>query len=162
MKAMVVYDSTYGNTGKIAEAIGKALDPQEDVEVVRVGEVKPEQLAGLTLLIVGSPTQRFNPTGATTRFLKGIPKNGLEGVKVAAFDTRFTESKIEQIRILAFFVRIFGYAAKPIADRLEKKGAELAVPPEGFYVDDTEGPLLEGELERAAGWAKKIIETMGV
>jgi flavodoxin len=158
MKAMVVYDSMYGNTGKIAEAIGKALGPQEDVEVVRVGEVRPEQLAGVTLLIVGSPTQRFSPTGATTRFLKGIPKNGLEGVKVAAFDTRFTVSKIEEIRILAFFVRIFGYAAKPIADRLEKKGGELAIPPEGFYVGDMKGPLLEGELERAADWAKEIVE----
>ncbi len=157
MKAMVAYDSMFGNTRKIAEAIGEALGPQEDVEIVQVGEVKPEQLAGLTLLIVGSPTQRFSPTGATTRFLKGIPKNGLEGVKVAAFDTRFPESQIERIRILAFFVRIFGYAAKPIADRLEGRGGELAVPPEGFYVSDTKGPLLDGELERAADWAKQII-----
>ncbi len=160
MKAMVIYDSMYGNTRKIAEAIGKALGPQEDVEIVQVGEVRPEQLAGLTLLIVGSPTQRFSPTEATTRFLKGIPKNGLEGVKVAAFDTRFPESKIDEIRILAFFVRLFGYAAEPIADRLEKKGGELAVPPEGFYVGDTEGPLLDGELERAADWAKHILATL--
>ena len=94
-----------------------------------------------------------------TRFawLKGIPKNGLEDITVAAFDTRFPVSKIDKIRILAFFVRIFGYAAKPIADRLEKKGGELVVPPEGFYVTDTEGPLFEGELERAADWAKQIL-----
>jgi flavodoxin I len=161
MKAMVVYDSMYGNTEKIAEAIGKALGSQENVKIVRASEAKPEQLAGLTLLIVGSPTQRFSPTGATTRFLKGIPKSGLEGIKVAAFDTRFTESEIERVRILAFFVRIFGYAAEPIADRLEKLGGDLAVPPEGFYVGDTEGPLLEGELERAANWAKEIIKSIG-
>jgi flavodoxin len=159
MKAMVVYDSMYGNTGQIAEAIGKALGPEENVKVVRAAEVKPEQLAGVTLLIVGSPTQKFRPTGATSRFLKGIPQNGLEGVKVAAFDTRFQESEIEKIRILAFFVSIFGYAAKPIADRLQKKGGELAVPPEGFYVGDTEGPLLEGELERAAEWAREIAKS---
>lgn len=156
MKAMVAYDSAYGNTEQVAQAIGDALGPKEDVRVVRVGEVNPEQLAGLTLLIVGSPTQRFSPTGATTRFLKSIPDNGLRGTKVAAFDTRFTVSEIERVRILAFFVRRFGYAAEPIADRLEKKGGELAVPPEGFYVGDTEGPLLEGELERAADWAKQI------
>lgn len=156
MKAMVVYDSMYGNTGKIAEAIGGSLGPQEDVEVVRVGEVKPEQLADVGLLIVGSPTQKFRPTGATTQFLKGIPQNGLSGVNVAAFDTRITESEIEKIRILAFFVSIFGYAAKPIADRMQKKGGELAVPPEGFYVGGMEGPLLEGELERAAEWAREI------
>ena len=61
---------------------------------------------------------------------------------------------------MAFFVRIFGYAAKPIADRLAKKGGDLAVPPEGFYVGDMEGPLLEGELERAADWAKQILATL--
>lgn len=159
MKALVVYDSMYGNTGRIAEAIGRALGPEENVEVVRAAEAKPEQLAGITLLIVGSPTQKFRPTGATSQFLKSLPKNGLEGVRVAAFDTRFTESEIEKIRILAFFVSIFGYAAKPIADRLQKKGGELAVPPEGFYVGDTEGPLLEGELERAAEWAREIAKS---
>ena len=159
MKAMVVYDSMYGNTAKIAEAIGEALGREEDVEVVRVGEAKPDQLAGVTLLIVGSPTQRFSPTGATTQFLKAIPKDGLEVVKVAAFDTRFTESEIEKIRILAFFVSIFGYAAKPIADRLQKKGGELAVPPAEFYVGDTEGPLLEGEFERAAEWGRGITKS---
>jgi flavodoxin len=159
MKAMVVYDSVFGNTGQIAQGIGNALGPQEDVEIVRVGDVKPEQFTGLTLLIVGSPTRKFSPTGATTSLLKSIPQNGLKGVKVAAFDTRFTVSAIEKVRILAFFVKIFGYAAEPIADRLEKKGGELAVPPEGFYVGDTEGPLLEGELERAADWAKQIMAT---
>jgi flavodoxin len=156
MKARVVYDSGYGNTEKIAQAIGQALGPPEDVEIVRVGDVQPEQVTGVPLLIVGSPTQKFRPTGATTSFLKAIPENGLQGVKVAAFDTRFPESEIERVRILAFFVRIFGYAAKPIADRLEKKGGELVAPPEGFFVEGTEGPLQEGELERAAGWAKQI------
>ena len=156
MKAMVVYDSVFGNTGKIAQAIGHALGSPEDVETLKVSEVKPERLAGLTLLVVGSPTRQFNPTGATTSFLKNIPKNGLKGVKVTAFDTRFTVSAIEEVRILAFFVGIFGYAAKPIADRLTKKGGEPVIPPEGFYVGDTEGPLLEGELERAAEWARQI------
>ncbi len=156
MKAMVVYDSQFGNTGQVAQAIGSALGSEQDVETRQVGEVKPEQLTGLTLLIVGSPTQRFKPTAATSNLLKGIPKHGLQGVRVAAFDTRFTEAEIEKVRILAFFVRLFGYAAKPISDRLEKKGGELAAPPEGFYVADTEGPLLDGELERAADWAGQI------
>ena len=159
MRAMVVYDSAYGNTEQVAQAIGNALGPQEDVEVVRVGDAKPEQLTGLTLLIVGSPTQRFSPTGATTSLVKSIPPNGLRGIKVAAFDTRFPVSEIDKVRILAFFVKIFGYAAEPIADRLQKKGGELAIPPEGFYVGGTEGPLLEGELERAAHWAKQIVAT---
>jgi len=75
-------------------------------------------------------------------------------------DTRLTTSEIEKIRILAFFVRVFGYAAAPIAGRLVKKGGELAVPPEGFYVASGEGPLVEGELERAAAWARQIVATL--
>jgi hypothetical protein len=57
-----------------------------------------------------------------------------------------------------FVVKLFGYAAKPIADRLKKKGGELTIPPEGFLVKGTEGPLKEGELERAADWAKSLSE----
>ena len=159
MKAMVVYDSVFGNTGQIAQSIGNAFNFQEDVETVQVSNMQPEQLTGLGLLIVGSPTQKFRPTEATTNLLKGIPENGLKGVKVAAFDTRFTMSEIEESRVLPFFVRLFGYAAKPISDRLEKKGGEVVIPPEGFYVEGIEGPLKEGELERPADWAKKIIAT---
>ena len=154
MKAMVVYDSFFGNTEKIAQAIGDALGAQ----VHRVGDVGPEQLIGVTVLIVGSPTRGFRPSPATTKLLKSIPKNGLRGVRVAAFDTRFSWDKIESSApILAPLVRIFGYAAKPIADRLGKKGGELVVPPEGFFVEDTEGPLQAGELERAADWARQIV-----
>jgi flavodoxin len=160
MKALVVYDSTYGNTEQVARAIGAALGPQEDVETLRVGEVTPERLAGASLLVVGCPTQKFSPTGATTRLLKGIPKDGLRGVKVAAFDTRFTTAEIEKVKILAFFVRLFGYAAEPIADRLQKKGGELAAAAEPFFVGGTEGPLLDGELERAGEWAKKLLATL--
>jgi len=160
MKAMVVYDSAYGNTEQIAQAIGSALGAPEDVEIRRVGDVQPEQLAGIDLLIAGSPTQKFRPTPAMTDWMKRIPDNGLAGVKVAAFDTRFTENEINKVRVLAFMVRMFGYAAQPIAGRLEKKGGELAVPPEGFYVGDTEGPLLEGELERAAEWARQVLATL--
>jgi flavodoxin len=158
MKALVVYDSVFGNTGQIGQAIGEALGSIAEVETRQVGNVKPEQLEGLDVLVVGSPTRQFKPTSATTSFLKGIPNNGLDGVKVAAFDTRFTESNIaDGPAILGFFVRIFGYAAKPIADRLVKKAGVLALPPEGFYVEDIKGPLLEGELERAADWARRII-----
>ena len=157
MKALVIYDSVFGNTDQIAQAIGNALGSQEDVEILQVGHVKPEHLTGLNLLIVGSPTRGFRPTPAISNLLKSIPKNGLKGVKVAAFDTRFTVSEIEKVRILAFFVRLFGYAAKPISDRLEKKGGELIIPPEGFFVEGVEGPLYEGEIERAKTWAETIL-----
>ena len=157
MKALVIYDSFYGNTEQIARAIGDALGSSAEVEVLKVGEVKPEQLAGLDLLIVGSPTRAFRPTPAITNLLKAIPANGLGDVKVAAFDTRFPADMGPAI--LRFLAGLFGYAAKPISDRLKKKGGKLTVPPEGFLVEGAEGPLKEGELERAAKWARQVMAT---
>ncbi|HUT45773.1 MAG TPA: flavodoxin family protein [Sedimentisphaerales bacterium] len=158
MKALVVYDSFFGNTEQIARSIGSSIGRPEDVGIIRVGNVKPEQLTGLKLLIVGSPTRAFRPTPAIKNFLKSIPKNGLKGVKVTAFDTRMTEEEINSsVFILRILVNIFGYAARPISDRLVKKGGEFIAPPEGFFVHGTEGPLIEGELERASEWVKQIL-----
>jgi len=156
MKALIIYDSFFGNTEQIAQAIGNALGSQEEVEILRVSNVNPEQLTGLKLLIVGSPTRGFRPTEAITGFLKRISTNGLTGVKVAAFDTRLSASDIES-SALRFLVKTGGYAAKRIANRLRKSGGDLIMPPEGFFVKGTEGPLKEGELERSADWAKQII-----
>jgi len=159
MEALVVYDSFFGNTERIAQSIGNVLGRPEDVGIARVVDVKPEQLDGLKLLIVGSPTRAFSPSPAIKKFLKSIAKNGLKGVKAAAFDTRVTEEEIDSaVFILRILVNIFGYAAKPITDRLVKKGGQLIVPPEGFFVHGMEGPLKEGELERASDWAKQILE----
>ena len=160
MKVLIIYDSVFGNTEQVAQAMGDALGSQAEVNILRVGDVKREHLTGLDVLIVGSPTRGFRPTPAISNLLKSIPKNGLRGVKIAAFDTRFTMDEIESsVFILRILVNIFGYAAKPISDRLRKKGGELIIPPEGFFVEGTEGPLKEGELERAADWAKQIMAT---
>jgi len=159
MKTLVIYDSVFGNTDQIARAIGNALDSGKDVEILRVNDVKPEHLAELELLIVGSPTRAFRPTQAITTFLKKISVGDLKGVKVAAFDTGISMNDTNS-RVLRFFVKSFGYAAKPIADRIEKKGGQLLAAPEGFFVTGTEGPLKEGELERAAAWAKQILATV--
>ena len=157
MRAIVVYDSFFNNTEQIARAIGDSLGHAMGVSVVRVSDVTPERLAGVDVLIVGSPTRAFRPTPAVTSFLKKIPGKSLKGVKVAAFDTGLAMGDIGS-PIVRFFVKLFGYAAKPIADRLKRKGGELVVPPEGFFVAGTKGPLKEGELERAAEWGKRIAE----
>lgn len=159
MKALVIYDSVFGNTEKIARAIGKGLESKMDVEILRISDVKPEQLPGVELLIVGSPTRKFSPTAATTNLIKKIPTNGLKSVRAAAFDTRISVTDINS-RFLNFMVKLFGYAAEPVANRLRKKGAELIASPEGFIVNDTEGPLKDGELERAADWAAKIVASI--
>lgn len=156
MKALVVYDSVFGNTEKVAQAVGDALGSEAEVQTLRVGDVKPEHLVGLGALIVGSPTRAFSPTPTIKKWLKSLPSKGLKGVRTAAFDTRVAVEDVNSA-ILTFFVKIFGYAAEPIGARLARKGGDLIVPPEGFIVEGTEGPLRDGELERAADWAQQIL-----
>lgn len=155
MKTLIIYDSFFGNTEKIARAIGEGLSTE--TLIMRVNEASTENLNGLKMLIVGSPTRAFKPSPATTAFLKKIPKNALKGVRVAAFDTRIGPDDINS-KFLGFLVGHLGYAAKPIANKLTQKGGELALPAEGFLVEDSEGPLKSGEIERAGNWAAKLIE----
>ena len=153
MKVLIIYDSYFGNTEKIAQALRDSFGKDTNVEIIKVSDCKVEQLNELDLLIVGSPTRAFRPTPAITTFLNSIPPNSLSGVKVAAFDTRVAPEDIKS-SFLRFMVKTGGYAAKPIANMLVKKGGTLIVPPEGFAVNGNEGPLKEGELDRAKGWIK--------
>ncbi len=159
MKALVVYDSFFGNTEKIAcaigDAIGDALASQADVLTLRVGDVRPEHLTELNLLVVGSPTRAFSASPATKAWLKGLAPNSLRGVKVAAFDTRADMNDVNS-RTLTAFVKLFGYAAEPIAAGLTKRGGTLIIPAAGFFIVDKEGPLKDGELARATAWAQQI------
>ncbi len=155
MKALVIYDSVFGNTEKVAQSVGKALGSPKEAQVVRVTDANIDQLKGLDLLIVASPTRGFQATEPTTKFLKSIPENGLQGMRVSAFDTRISPEKIGS-PIFRFIVTKGGYADKRIAKLLVQKGGQLVEPTGGFFVEESEGPLTEGELERAAEWAKKI------
>ena len=76
MKALVIYKSFFGNTEKIARAVGASLGLTEG-DIVRVGDVKPGQFHSLDLLIVGSPTRAFKPCPETKAFLKGLPSGAL-------------------------------------------------------------------------------------
>jgi flavodoxin len=154
MKILVVYDSYFGNTEKVAQTIGEALG--DDTGVKRPNDVEVGELSGLDLLIVGSPTRGFRPSDGIKDFLKNIPSGGLKGVKVASFDTRIAREDTGN-PVLRFMIGVFGYAAKPIGDRLARKGGEPVGEPAGFAVLDTEGPLKDGELERAAAWAKTLV-----
>jgi len=145
MRALVVYDSVYGNTEEIAEAIGGAITGGE-IRVLRAGEVGPPELENISLLVVGAPTQGGRATPAIRDFLDRVSKAEINGLDAAAFDTRVA-SKV---------AKIFGYAAGRIAGSLKKKGAKLVADPEGFFVEGTKGPLAEGELERAAAWGKGL------
>lgn len=152
MKALVVYDSFFGNTEKVAQAVGDALAGAYEVSVVRVSDANLGLLAGVDLLVLGSPTRGFSASPLTKAFLKAIPAGGLKGVRVTAFDTRMDVKQVNNA-FLTFMERIFGYAAEPLAKGLERKGGALAAPAAGFFVEASEGPLRDGELERAAQWA---------
>lgn len=147
MNTLLIYDSQYGNTERIATAIADTLRTVGDVRAVRVGEAQPLDLTGVDLLVLGSPTQGWNATKAMQELLKGFSPEQLRGRAVACFDTRFQMSHW-----------LTGSAARRIASVFERMGIELAEPPESFFVEHTEGPLCTGELARAAVWARLLFD----
>jgi flavodoxin len=152
MKSFVVYDSVFGNTKVVAEAVARGLGAE--AQVFHVSEAKKE-FEGIGLVVVGSPTRGFRPTPATTAFLKSIPAGKLGGVKVAAFDTRMDVKKVNN-RFLTFIVKLTGFAAEKIEKQLVAKGG-TSLGTQWFCVKASEGPLAEGEEDRAAKWAATLI-----
>lgn len=137
MKTLVIYDSNFGNTEQIARSIAGALN----AEAKHIASVVPGDLQGLELLVAGSPINAWNATPAMNAFIRNMPS--LSGVHVAAFDTR---------------IRVFysGNAARKIANRLVRKGGTCIAEPQGFYVNGKEGPLADGETERAKAWVNSL------
>jgi flavodoxin len=145
---LVIYDSVFGNTEKIAQAIAAALGTQ----AMPVSQADADQLRDLDLLVVGSPTRGFRPTEGIAKLLNGLPKNHLASVRVAAFDTRIALETIDS-KALRFIVDKGGYAAGTIAKALEKKGGQLVVtgraqrglsPISSRPVTGEQGPLKDG------------------
>jgi len=141
MKALVIFDTNFGNTKIIAEAIAKELG--NDSRSVLVSEFDAKELEGIDLLIVGSPIMGWRPSERMGKFLAGLSKDQLKGIKAATFDTR---------------VKIFfhGDAAKKISQKLKEAGAEIIFDPQAFLVKGKEGPLMDGETAKATEWAKAI------
>ncbi len=139
MKTLIVYDSTYGHTKQVAQAMGKASDGQ----VSHIEDVQADDLKAFDLVILGSPTHGGFPTEGIHELAK--TPDAFEGMDVAAFDTRTKRT-------------IFGYAAPKIAKNLEKNGGHLLASPEGFFVLGKKGPLKDGEPARAADWARGLVD----
>jgi flavodoxin len=146
MNTLVVYDSQFGNTKRIAQAIADTLRAFGQAQAVRVDPERQVSFQAVNLLIVGSPTQGFRPTPAMQSFLGNVSSSSLGGLAVACFDTRFRGSLWKSS------------AAPRMARQLRMIGVEPIVPPESFFVKamKKEGPLLAGEVERAASWALGI------
>ena len=101
MKALVIYDSQYGNTEQIAKAIAGGIGGE--VKVVKIAEAKRRGAASYDLIIVGSPTQGGRYRLDMKSFLDGLPADAFKNKKVAAFDTR-----------VKGWAKIFGWAAPRI------------------------------------------------
>jgi len=162
MQAFVVYESMYGNTERIAEAIGRGLaDAGMAVRVEPFNHIPPEQVVDADLLVVGGPTHAHGMSHEATRetartdgkntyedpgtepglrqWLRDLPEGAAR--PAAAFDTRLHGP--------ALFT---GSAAKHITSRLEDRGFQIAAEPESFFVTK-ENQLKDGEAVRAQVWA---------
>jgi flavodoxin len=149
VKSVVIYDSEFGNTRQIAEAIASELSV---AGAVLVENARCESLrlpADVDLLVVGGPTQVHGVSPQLREKLEGIRKHGLDGVMAATFDTRAHGPRF-----------LTGAASVGIAKRLKQRGAKLVGKGQSFVVQSKEGPLYEGELERARAWTRDIREQL--
>ncbi|MGB3375410.1 MAG: flavodoxin domain-containing protein [Microbacterium sp.] len=160
MKALVVYESMFGNTRRIAEAIAAGLAEHAQVETVDVAHAPVGVPPDIDLLVLGGPTHAFSMSRDTTRqdavrrgastddartgirdWIGGLPSTG--SLRFAAFDTRV------DIPLLP------GSAAKAATRVAERHGFRVAEP-ESFRVKGYEGPLIDGEIARAAAWGRDL------
>jgi hypothetical protein len=172
MRAVVVYESIYGNTRAVADAIAEGLAPLGSVEVRSVYDGDDSDADAADLLVVGGPTHMHGMTSSFSRkaAVQAGEDDGAEivpgardgrglrqwlaarsggGRKAAAFDTRIDRSPA-----------LTGAASRSIARRLHGAGFELVADRESFFVEDSEGPLADGELERARDWGARLARVM--
>jgi flavodoxin len=152
MNALVVYHSQFGNTRQVAEAIAKVFDETGSARTVSAGQLTTADLQGVDLVVMGTPTHKMNLPEAVRPILDQLSRRSLRGVPVAAFDTSY-----EMSAILSRFT-----ASKRIDRKLRKLGGKRLVPPETFHVHHHhEGPLYDGEIERAKKWAAIVLDKHG-
>jgi flavodoxin len=137
-KALVVYDSVFGNTEKVAGALANGLqDGGADVECMRVDAVKFDELRGYDLLVVGGPVHGWNASKPIKGFLERLKSvEGLSGKKAFAFDTKMGKS------------RLAGDAGGKIERKLKSLGLTIIKDHASAVVKGREGPLEEGAEEK--------------
>lgn len=156
MRILVVYESLFGNTERIARSIADGLSGSGDVEIRPIAGATPREAAMTDLLVVGGPTQRRGASPDLVAWLERLPRGPLEDLPAAAFDTRYRMAKL-----------LSGSAGEVTARWLRRAGCRLVVPPESFFVRRDAPPagterrhelegLEAGEVERAAGWARVL------
>ena len=173
MRALVVYESMYGNTHAIAGHIADGLRSQFEVDVVSVIRATPDVVAAADLVVVGGPTHAHSMSRRSTRQAAADaahePGSELEldhdamgpGLRewfaeigdhptglAAAFDTRVDMPSA-----------LTGRASRGIDRRLRRKGYRIVAEPESFFVDK-HNHLTEGQAERAMKWGSALAEVV--
>jgi len=168
MRALVVYESMYGNTLDIAEAIAAGLRTAAEVDVLPVRDAAPTSLGGIDLLVVGGPTHAWGMARARTReqaisdghrkgmrvearpgdlglreWLAALTANGLAS---AAFDTRINAP-----------AAVTGRASRGIERQLRRNGLSVLTPAESFLVT-RDNQLVAGQTDRARQWGRDLGE----
>ena len=147
MKGIVIFDTSHGNTRKIAEAISRTLrESGIDVDTFYVKDVKKLSAKDYDFLVLGSPT-RFGTMSFTVKgFLGKVKSKEWMNKPFAAFDTENPEN-IE---------RKEGSAAEKIAEKLREKQMNQLLPVLKALVFGMKGPLQEGEIERTKDYAREL------
>lgn len=169
MRAVVVYESMYGNTHLVADAIAEGLrDAGDDVEVVPVEKASAAVLRNADMIVVGGPTHAHAMSRASTRHAAveaaQKPESTLEidpDAEGPGLRDWFDEQPTLPVRAAAFDTRIdappffTGRASKGIAKRLRKHGCTLVAEPMSFLVSK-DSHLLEHEADHARAWGKEL------
>jgi hypothetical protein len=153
MDIWIVYDSVFGHTKIIAEAIEDGLVADHHKVICQdVHEARNGPTAKHDILIVGSLTRGYLPTPPMRDFVANIGRPPA-GTFAYAFDTRLDPAALKAS--LRWAVNIGGYAAPRLSRQLRDKGYAIGGE-EGFVVSGLQGPLRQGEAERARSWAHAL------
>ena len=153
MNALVLYDSKFGNTERIAETIALAFQEAVQTRLSAIEDVHDlaETLADIDVLVIGGPTHVHGVSTPLRHMVESLGDDALKGVRTAAFDTRLHGMKV-----------VTGSAAVRLGRLLRRRGAWLVVPPTSFIVEGREGPLQPGEVEHANAWAADVLRAVGL
>jgi flavorubredoxin len=151
-KGIVIYDSNYGNTDKVARALATGIE-QGGVETdcVNINEADVEKLKEYNLLVIGGPTHIASMSKPMKEFLEKIKVTDMTGAKGFCFDTR------NPSRFNAFDLNS---AAKRIEKKMRKMKVKMIRPRESALVEGREGPLHKGVVARFTRIGAEIAESI--
>ncbi len=165
MKAVVVYESLWGNTAAIARAIAEGMGPE--ATALSTAQASAEAMAGVTLIVAGAPLLAFRlPTDAIRKSIARDRKHAqkppdLSGSSMRAWLTALPKGSGRSAAFETRFRWSPGSATGAIRRRLEKAGYRPTAKDHRFIVKGTYGPLREGELEQARAWGAELARSAG-